>query len=428
MKLKGWKTKGRARGTAAVVFIFWPKKQSGIGVRSNLRNALTHSTHTQTPRRHRKKKKRKKVRKHGPAMSSREDPRNRNMSDSSYAIHRATALNRHLLNNNNSNNNIIGDDFYNAIQAIAPDAKVVNASASLAQRRLCELTNFVNRQARIENIQAEFARNAAEYSHWAHGTALPLLDSRSFPPTNARGEDEKGGQLEVQAFGAKLERQGNDVCAQSDRAVATMRAAAKRLEVGERERRVSHHTHTHKHSSPLLRLLSKNRFFSPPPSTSRLQQLFRPPHTHHEIKRASGGVRETRPWTGGDGVARGRRLRRGRDEPLHRSHPRRDGGDARESRRRRPSAPRRLRLNLAVGAVVCNIPMLKYVEVTQNFKAIVGCGDPEHLNVQRYILSFARKEKKEGTSISFFSDLEIYYRFQIFYFQMKDTVLCIDHE
>lgn len=169
-------------------------------------------------------------------MSSREDPRTRNMSDSSYAIHRATALNRLLRNDNNSNNKI-GDDFYNAMHAIAPDAKVVDASASLAQRRLCELTNFVNRQARIENIQAEFARSAAEYSHWAHGIALPLLDSRSFPPTATKlGGDEKDGGLEVEAFGAKLVRQGNDLCAKSDRDVNIMRAAAKRLEVRERER------------------------------------------------------------------------------------------------------------------------------------------------------------------------------------------------
>lgn len=220
-------------------------------------------------------------------MSSREDPRTRNMSDSSYAIHRATALNRHLhADNHASNNNIIGDDFYDAIQVIAPDAKVVNASASLAQRRLCELTNLVNRQARIENIQAEFARNAAEYSHWAHGTALPLLDSRSFPPADALGEDEKGGQLEDEAFGAKLERQGNDVCAQSERAVAAMRAAAKRLEVGEKEReRGSHRTHTHKAllSPPSPPLPPKAVFFfSPVLQLLVVDNVSRPPHRHHE--------------------------------------------------------------------------------------------------------------------------------------------------
>ena len=195
-------------------------------------------------------------------MSSREDPRTRNMSDSSYAIHRATALNRSInarVNSNSpdndpDNNNGAGDpmgkssqnSFYHALRTIAPDAKVVDASATLAQRRLCEVTNFVNRQARIENIQAEFARHASEYSHWARGVALPLLDSRdSFPRRRfvggGGGEKEDDGAhhdgssvssaAAVEAYGAKLAREGNDVCAQSDRAVAAMRAAAKRLEV-----------------------------------------------------------------------------------------------------------------------------------------------------------------------------------------------------
>lgn len=235
-------------------------------------------------------------------MSSREDPCTRNMSDSSYAIHRATALNRHLHTDNHaSNNNIIGDDFYDAIQAIAPDAKVVNASTSLAQRRLCELTNFVNRQARIENIQAEFVRNAAEYSHWAHGTALPLLDSRSFPPADALGEDEKGGQLEDEAFGAKLERQGNDVCAQSERAVAAMRAAAKRLEVGEKEReRGSHRTHTHTHKallSPLSPPLPpKAVFFFSPPSFNFSSSTTCPARLTRTTKKKKKKKKRTRVW------------------------------------------------------------------------------------------------------------------------------------
>jgi hypothetical protein len=172
------------------------------------------------------------------------------MSDSSYAIHRATALNMRSRGTGDA-------PFPPDVPIGVPGARVVIPdAASLSQRRLLEATNFVNREARIETFQAQFAAQAAQYSHWIHGVALPSLDARfpaemGQPPASGEAED---GASEGRS--ARLERQGAEMVAHSDHAVATMRVAAERL-----------HVRTPR-SHPYILHFEREKKNAPPPSSS----------------------------------------------------------------------------------------------------------------------------------------------------------------
>jgi len=78
------------------------------------------------------------------AMSSREDPRTRQMSASTHAIHRANTINQKNQNTTSAFNNAQGSP--PGIASTVTDYGTVGGEFGLAQRRLQEVTNFLDRQ------------------------------------------------------------------------------------------------------------------------------------------------------------------------------------------------------------------------------------------------------------------------------------------